>query len=194
MDLKQVTDAALEPLSLEETKDHLRVDHNDDDSYIEPLIVSVRKWAEIFLNRALITQTWDLFLERFPHSSSAMIEIPWPELQSITTIKYQDISDIQQTWASSNYVVDINREIGRVVTVQDGEYPSTFGHIHDVEIRFIAGYGSNPADVPRAIIQAMLLRIGHFYERREDSSVVPMSKIPHASDDLLWSYKVTRFA
>lgn len=194
MDLIQVLDAVVEPLSLQEVKDHLRVDGIDDDSYIEPLIKPARRWAETFLNRALITQTWDLFLERFPRNSRMQIEIPWPALQSITSVKYQDILDVQQTWSDALYTVDINREIGRLVPIKDEDYPSTYGHIHDVEIRFLAGYGSNQQDVPRAIAQAMLLRIGHWYERREESTVVALSLIPRGAEDLLWPYRVTRFA
>lgn len=193
MDLILVTDAAREPIGLEETKNHLRVDHDDDDSYIEPLIAPARKWVEIFLGRALITQTWDLFLERFPKNSRTQINIPWPKLQSITDIKYQDILDVEQTWSNALYTVDTNREIGRVIPIVDEVYPDTFGHIHDVVIRFVAGYGLNEEDVPRAIIQSMLLTIGHWYERREDSTVVPLSKIPRGAADLLWPYRVTRF-
>ncbi len=191
-DLILVTSPAIEPLTLEEVKDHLRIDGTDEDSYIEPLIQPAREWAEAYLNRALITQTWDVFLERFPKSSSTQIEIPLPKLQQILDVKYQDILDVQQIWSNTLYTVDTNREIGRIIPITDEDYPSTFGHIHDVVIRFEAGYGLNSEDVPRAIIQSMLLKIGHWYERREDSSVAPMHKIPDGAKDLLTPYKVWR--
>ncbi len=193
MDLILVTPPALEPLSLQEVKDHLRVDGVVEDSYIEPLIQPAREWAEAFLNRALISQTWDLFLERFPPSSNFQIDIPWPALQQIISIKYQDELDVEQTWSDTLYTVDNNRELGRVVPIMNETYPNTFGHIHDVTIRFLAGYGLNSEDVPRAIMQAMLLKIGHWYERREESSVVPLHRIPDGAANLLWPYRVVRF-
>ncbi|KKM01562.1 hypothetical protein LCGC14_1793180 [marine sediment metagenome] len=191
-DLILVTAPLIEPLTLEEVKDHLRIDGTIEDSYIEPLIQPAREWAEAYLNRALITQTWDLFLERFPKWSGTQIEIPFPKLQSITDVKYQDILDVQQIWSDTLYTVDTNREIGRIIPITDEDYPSTFGHIHDVVIRFVAGYGSNAEDVPRAILQGMLLKIGHWYERREDTSVAPMHKIPDGAMNLLTPYKVWR--
>ena len=193
MDLILVTPPLREPLSLQEVKDHLRIDNKVEDSYIEPLIQPAREQAEAFLNRALISQTWDLFLERFPVSSRIQIDIPLPALQSITSIKYQDELDVQTTWSNTLYTVDNNREQGRVVPIVDETYPNTFGHIHDVEIRFLTGYGLNAEDVPRAIIQGMLLKIGHWYERREESSVVPMHRILDGAANLLWPYRVVRF-
>ena len=193
MDLILVAAPAIEPLTLQEVKDHLRIDNTLEDSYIEPLIQPAREWAEVFLNRSLITQTWDLFLERFPHGSRTQIEIPLPALQSITSVQYQDELDVQQTWSNTLYTVDINREMGRIIPIVDENYPNTFGHIHDVKIRFVAGYGLNAQDVPRAIMQGMLLKIGHWFERREESSVVPMSSIPDGATDLLTPYAVKRF-
>ncbi len=193
MDLILVTPPALEPLSLQEVKDHLRVDGMEEDSYIEPLIKPAREWAEAFLNRALITQTWDLFLERFPRSSRTQIEIPLPALQQIVSVKYQDELDVEQTWSNTLYTVDTNREMGRIIPNVNETYPNTFGHIHDVTIQFVAGYGLNQQDVPRAIMQGMLLKIGHWFERREESSVVPLNRIPDGVKDLLTPYAVTRF-
>lgn len=191
-DLILVTGPLIEPLTLQEVKDHLRIDSDDEDSYIEPLIQPAREWAEAYLNRALINQTFDLFLERFPRWSGTAIEFPHPKLQSITSVLYQDILDVQQTWSNTLYTTDTNREVGRIIPITDEVYPDTFGHIHDVVIRFVAGYGLNSEDVPRAIIQSMLLKIGHWYERREDTSVAPMHKIPDGASNLLTPYKVWR--
>lgn len=45
---------AVEPVTLDEAKKHLRVEFNDDDALIEGLIVAARQWAEDFLNRSLV--------------------------------------------------------------------------------------------------------------------------------------------
>ena len=66
MALVEVTPPAVEPLTLQEAKDHLRVDHTDDDSLIDPMIKTARMYAEGKTRRALITQTWDWLLDSFP--------------------------------------------------------------------------------------------------------------------------------
>jgi uncharacterized phage protein (predicted DNA packaging) len=45
-----------EPLSLLETKKHLRVEFDDDDELIQGLIVAAREYAEGFLNRPLVAK------------------------------------------------------------------------------------------------------------------------------------------
>jgi len=50
-----------------------------EDTMIDTLIKTARRYCETILNRALITQTWDLWIDRFP--SRDYIEIPLPPLQ-----------------------------------------------------------------------------------------------------------------
>jgi uncharacterized phiE125 gp8 family phage protein len=57
---------AVEPLSLDEAKLHLRVDIVDDDELITVLIQAAREYCEEFCHRAFITQTWKLVLDHFP--------------------------------------------------------------------------------------------------------------------------------
>ena len=57
---------AVEPLSLDQAKAHLRVDIDDDDDLISTLITAAREYCEEFCHRAFITQTWQLLLDHFP--------------------------------------------------------------------------------------------------------------------------------
>src|ERR1043165_6670587 len=66
MSLSLVTPPIREPLTLQQLKDHLRVTIDDDDAYITALIPVLRSRAERQTRRALITQTWDLFLDSWP--------------------------------------------------------------------------------------------------------------------------------
>lgn len=66
MATKRVTPPAIEPVTLDEAKAHLRVDINAEDSLITRLISDAREWVERFLRRSLITQTWALYLDAFP--------------------------------------------------------------------------------------------------------------------------------
>ena len=163
--LKLVTAPVAEPLSLEDAKTHLRVDVSDDDLYIGDLIKAARRHMEDYLRRALITQTWDLFMEGFP--TGDVIEVPLPPLSSITSIKYMDNAGIQQTWGPGNYRVDKNHEPGRITPNYRVSWPAIRPGAGAVEIRFVAGYGTEGGDVPDDIVHAIRLMVGQMYELRQ---------------------------
>jgi uncharacterized phiE125 gp8 family phage protein len=152
-----------EPVSLDEVKAHVLVDHSADDIYLNSLIVAARMHVENYLQRALVTQTWDLYLDAFPDE----IEIPLPPLVSITHIKYYDTGGTLQTLSESNYTVDTYSQPGRVVLAYSCSWPATRSIINAVTIRFVAGYGAASA-VPRHIRQAILLKVADLYENRGD--------------------------
>lgn len=182
MGLRLITEPTVEPLSLAEVKEYLRITDTDEDASIRILIKAARKHIEGpygFLGRALVTQTWELVLDEFPANE---IKIPLPPLQSITSIKYDDGDGNETTLADTEYTVDNVSEPGWVVPVSSGSWPTTFEGINAVRIRFVAGYESaanspvdSPAEysanVPDDIRSAMLLLIGSMYEHREEIQV-----------------------
>ncbi len=176
----------MEPLSLPEAKQHLRIDDDqlDDDALIQGLIVTARRTAEDWTGRAFMTQTWTLYRDAWPAgkdeglsegwSTGAFIEspgralaLPKPPLQSVVHVKTYDDSDTATTWAASNYFVDTASEPGRLVARVGQTFPTTARTANGIEIQFKAGYGDSWNDVPEAIRQGMLLLIAHLYENRE---------------------------
>jgi len=83
MRLKLITAPDIEPVTLDEAKNHLKIDSSEDNSLISALIVTARQLAEKETNRAFITQTWEMYLDEVGNE----IEIPKPPLQSIVSIK-----------------------------------------------------------------------------------------------------------
>jgi len=177
----------VEPIALDDMKRHLRILTSDDDAYITDLIKVVRKKVELDLRRALITQTWTMYLDDFP-AGGAVIHIPYPPLQSITSIKYYDTANAQQTWSSSEYEVDIYSEPARVGEVSGYTWPSTYDRLNAVEIIFVAGYGAAGADVPWTVKQAMYMLAGHYYENREATTDYrAVTTVPMAYENLIWT-------
>ena len=192
--LNLVTGPTVEPVTLDETKLHLRVDITDDDSLIGAKIETAREDVETITRRALITQTWDLYLDAFP--SESQIELLMPPLQSVTHVKYTDPDGNESTLSSSSYVVDTYSTPGRIV-LKDGEsWPGdTLQVVNGVEVQFKAGYGDHASDVPRPIRDAVLLLVGHYYENREAVAVGRQRPVvlPMGVEELLWTYRVLRF-
>ena len=61
-----LTGPAIEPISLEETKTFLRIEHNDEDQLIAALIAGARSHIEAQTQTALITQDWRVVLDAWP--------------------------------------------------------------------------------------------------------------------------------
>lgn len=197
MSLALVTAPAAEPLTRTEAKTHLRVDTSftADDTLIDALITTARQHVENHTRRALVTQTWDLFLDGFPSSNE--ICVPLPALQSVTSLKYTDSAGAVTTWSTANYIVDTAHAPGRIVPAYGVYWPVfTPSPSNPVAVRFVAGYGAAAA-VPEAIKAALKLLIGHWYENREAvtgiSNSTALAPVPLAVEALLAPYRVWGF-
>jgi uncharacterized phiE125 gp8 family phage protein len=191
--IRVTTAPVLEPVTTAEAKAHLRVDGSDDDTYIGTLITAAREFCEAYTRRAFITQTITMYLPQFP--LTRVIELPKPQLQSVTSLKYYDEDDAQQTWSSSNYRVDATGYVGRVTLKEGISWPDTITDRQDcVQIAYVAGYGTAQSTVPTAIKQAMLLLIGHWYRTRESVAFGTITKeVEFTTDAILSGYKVPSF-
>jgi len=192
--LELVTAPAVEPVSLQEARDHLRAIEDTagtEDAVIAGLIKRARELfdgRDGFLGRQLITATWDLTIDEFPIGD--FIDLPLAPVQSITSITYIDTSGNEQTLDSGVYSLskDLTNQ-PRVWLTYTGEWPDTRDIQEAVTIRFVAGYGLQ-ADVPEPIRAAILLMIGHGYENREPVNIGNIvTTIPMTVDALIWPYR-----
>lgn len=176
MGLTLVTAPAIEPVTVREVGEHLRIDEDKEDVLLTTFIEIARDYCEGYQSRAYITQTWDLFLDAFPDSP---FKIPLPPLQSITHIKYFDTAETEYTFASADYQVDIASYRGRVALGYGKSWPTiTLRPMNGVNIRFIAGYGVDPSDVPKRICNAIKFLVGHLYENREVTDIKEHIEVP----------------
>ena len=160
------TPPAADLMSTAEAKAHLRVDFSDDDTYIGTLIKASQGWLDGwsgYLGRALITQTWSQSYCDFHRR----MRLPLAPVQSIDEITYYDDNGDEQTWASSNYRLQVDGKGPYVEVDEAASYPTIDRRDDAVTVSFIAGYGASSTDVPPAIIQAAKMLIGHWYENRE---------------------------
>ena len=191
MSLLLVTAPTVEPISLDEAKEHLKDDGSAENALIEANIVTVREHAEAVTSRPLISQTWDLFLDAFP--AKGVIKVPKPPLQSVTSITYVDVDGVSQILAAAEYDVDAANQPGRIVPAFGKSWPSTRTQINAVTIRIVAGYGDDGDNVPQDIADGMLLLVGDAYEARMNFIIgAPLTPIPKGcrAHDLLWPYRI----
>lgn len=179
------TAPTVEPVTTAEAKTHMRITTSDDDTYIATLIIAARRHVEGYMNRALINQTWNYYLNCFPYDKS-YIEIPIGNLSSVTSVKYINSADASTTWTATNYIVDTYSTPGRIVLAYNKDWPSFVEKpVNAVNIEFVSGYGSAATAVPETIKQALLLLVEHWFDNREMVSDLNLKEVPETVEALL---------
>jgi uncharacterized phiE125 gp8 family phage protein len=151
LDVQIKTDLATEPVTLLEAKTYLNVDYSSWDTLITTLISSARTKLERYTGCTFATKT---LVSTFQQVSDN-IDIPYGPIQSITHIKSIDESGTKTTLtAGTDYVITGN-------TYKNVRF---FGISTPIEIEYVAGYTSLPADLKVAIMK----QVGMDFEYREN--------------------------
>lgn len=160
--LQLVSAPASEAITLSEAKSYLRVDSSDEDTLITDMIVVAREFAERYLQRSLITQSWQMAYDDFAPAQINLLRGP---VQSITSVKLIARDATETTVDSSTYYLNAgkNKLILDVAPVA-----------HRVEVIYVAGYGA-AVDVPEVIKQGILEHIAQMYENRGEVTALPVS-------------------
>jgi len=183
MSLKRTVAPTEYPVSIDEVKDHIRWESTAGDTaqlmvYLRS-VVEQMDGAEGLLNRALVTQTWEWKLDRFPVD---VIHVPLPPLQSVTSIAYIDTAGVTQTLASSGYKVlnvDSPTRAGLIEEAYGEVWPATRDESEAVTLTFVAGYGGRD-EVWEPIRHLLLFAIQDAYDRRSpvDASRSALTQTP----------------
>jgi uncharacterized phiE125 gp8 family phage protein len=167
MSLQLITPPAIEPVTLDDTKLHLKVDTSDDDALITRLITAARARAEWHTGRALNTQSWILWLDCWPQCG--IIEIPLPPLQSVTSVTLYAPDDSATVVDPATYQVDAASAPARLTLKSTVLPPANLRAINSVAIAFSAGYGDAADDAPAGFRAAILELIAFLYEHRGEA-------------------------
>lgn len=170
--LRLVTDSAVEPIGTSDVKRHINLPstYYGDDDWIGTTITAARLLVERQINRALVHQTWQMVLNKFPGSNKA-IEIPLPPLSSATTdvsVTYYNSTNGQTTLSATDYQIQRDRFGPSYLAPRNtGNWPATYARPDAITIQFVAGYGSTATTVPANVRHALKMLVGHWYENRE---------------------------
>jgi uncharacterized phiE125 gp8 family phage protein len=166
---------------------------SNEDTLLTSIIQAAREQVEDITRRALITQTWDYYIDRFPNSNA--FKLPFGNLQSVTHIKYTDSDGTQTTMTvSDEYIVETNGDkCGRIVLPYGESWPSFTAYpSNPIVIRFVCGWTSAAA-IPEKIKSALKLILTDLYENRESQIISTTGsdyKINTALTKLLASYRL----
>jgi len=137
------TQSFVEPLTLAEVKDYLKVPQRSptepaEDDLISGLISGARVQAEIAQRRDLVVKMWDMSLDYW---TGYQIEVGAPPLVSVTLIQYKDINGAITTLAEGvDYVVDTAKRPGIVAPYPNKTWPFfTAWPTSAITIRYTSG-------------------------------------------------------
>jgi len=168
-------------VSISDMKDHLRVDHSDEDDLIQAYIEAATNLAQTITRRQFLEATWETRFDKFLNE----LILDHSPVNEIVSIKYTDSAGDEQTLASGIYEEDLDHEPARLVLAENQTTPLTKIKPAAVKVRFISGY----ATIPKEAVQAIRLTVGEWYEKREDH---PRMMI-QASERLLSGLRVLEF-
>ena len=193
--LTRLVDAAVEPVSLTSVKTWLRVDNYAEDDLISDLITAARLECESRNNRSFIATTWEYTVNReawqgnrpgdgcgwqgsgifYPGapfgSPRPVIRLPMPPLISVESMHSVAFDGVATLIDVDSFVAHPGTP-GYVTLPYGWDWPSASAY-SSVRIKYRAGYGELPADVPRNIVHAIRLLIAHYYEHRTTNAEVP---------------------
>ena len=187
MFVKVITGPAEYPVTLAETKTYLRAPSSTaEDALISSMIISATRTFEQETGRTVASSTLELTVNKFP----AVICLQEPPVQSITSIKYDDVDGNEQTLSSSDYVLDNSSDRrGLIYPAVNATWPVTqSGAVNTVRVRYIAGYAS-AADVPDEIKLWILAHIATWFDNREADSDRQMMRQP-ALEGIVKNYRL----
>jgi uncharacterized phiE125 gp8 family phage protein len=170
MPFKITTPPALEPVTLTEAKQHLRIQHNDDDSYITRLIIAARKQLEQRLGLAFITQSGSHYFDQWPAHRTVLLPLH-PVTAIIDVIIYGD-TDTPATLDPAHYFLDNVSKPSRLVLRLGRPLPQAGRNANGFEVKFTAGFGTSASSVPEDLRQAILFTIAAWFAERGDKEAV----------------------
>lgn len=147
-------------LSLDDVKEHLRVEHTEEDDLITGIRAAAISYAEEYCSIKLGSYAATGYLDNFENSI-----IPVGPVNSLTAVNYKAVGYTQDlsTLDFTKYFTDLDTTPNRICFVN---VPSLAQYqLNRVQITMGVGYQTGV--VPAAIIAAVKLLCGHLYENRQ---------------------------
>lgn len=184
-----ITEPSIEPVTLAELKEHLRISDDTEDDYLTELIVEARAEIEQASNLTLISQKWRLTIDQWPGgradwwdgvkqahintlygpNSSADLRLPRYPLISIDSVTvFDEDSNSAVVSVANTFDIDANQRPGRISLKVGATWPIALRANNAIQIDYYAGYGATADDVPAPLKRAIRSMAAYLYSHRGD--------------------------
>ena len=194
-------------ISTADMKTFLRVDTDADDTVIASYVATATEAVKQYLRLAVLTETFVLKADGFTvagaderllslgpgvHTASVpyvlgggeTLDIPFPPLQSVTSVVTYDRGNNASTYSNTKYQVDL--QSGRIYLNEGEVWPSDLRAQDAVQVTYVAGYGSG--SIPNPILQAIRSYVEQLYDGCEGMTAeIKRLLAPYRrADELAW--------
>ena len=153
--------ALIQPITLDEAKERLRLIGNSDfDAELTRLINVATEYCEKITGRDLINKTWLGFLDYFDY----IVEFRKSKLQSINSIKYYQ-NNVLQIVNPASYYFEKSNEYAKLVFTESFNPDE---RLQTIEIEFISGYGTLANQIPHSLKEAVISFVSWLYNNNGD--------------------------
>lgn len=170
-------------VSTADMKTFLRVDTADDDAIIAAYVTTATEAIKQYCRLAILTETFVFKADGFAyagaddrlmslgpgiHTASVpyvlgggeTLDLPFPPLQSVTSVVTYDRSNNASTFSASAYQVDL--QSGRIYLNEGETWPTDLRAQDAVAVTYVAGYGSG--SIPAPILEAIRRYVEQLYD------------------------------
>ena len=189
------------PVSEAELADLLRLDSYEDPTFKFTLHTATQA-VIAYTGRALLEQTYTIQFDGYPGVGTETrgldqlrtvpyrwIELPYPPLISVQSVKIVDQEGDEDVIPSTDYRLDLINQPGRINF--KGYFPN-IGRNEFLTIEYTAGYGDKAQDVPFGIRQSILMTAAYLYEHRGDCESGESAIMQSGAGAALIPYKIMR--
>jgi uncharacterized phiE125 gp8 family phage protein len=205
-----LTEPTVEPVTLNELKEHMRLDGSGDDIYLLDLLAEARQMIEDHIGMAMLTQSWTLTLDSWPHGQERWwdgvrqghinsiyaaphlvdVELPKYPLQSITSVTvYDEDGTSSAVTVADVFDIDTQQMPGRITLQRGAVWPIAMRANNAIEIIYISGYGSSASDVPAPLKRAVKQLAAYLYAHRGDGCDMGQAMSQSGVISILNTYK-----
>lgn len=158
MTMTLIKPPALEPVTLAEVRQFLRLADNSEDALLTSLIKAARETLEAQTGLVLINQTFRFYVDGWP--ARGLIKLGKYPVRSIVSITaYRENGE-------PVFIAEHDLHLEAAARPARLHIASRIGEADSLDIDFIAGFGETGADVPDALRHAILTLVAHWYEFR----------------------------
>ena len=171
MAYKITSSVSIEPLTVEEAKSFLRVEHSDDNGLIASLITSARAQVESLTGLALASHSVEQYFDSWPLNGIFSLELmPVTSIAGVYYVADGASPGTYTTLNSSRYHTDLISKPQRVAFNDGEQFPDLEPCMNAVKIAYTADATSSSEHARSLAIakQAIRFIVAHDYERRTD--------------------------
>ena len=168
--IEQPTD---EIISLKETKNYLRIEHDFDDELLKMLIKSTRTAMEAIIQKSIMAQTWEYTIDHrsvsnsrcekrdIAHVSCGVVTIPLPKSPVVEVLSVKMRGETMET---TNYSLE---KIGnKCCVILNCKSMASKKVNYPIIIKYKAGISDQAENIPYQLKLANLMLVANAYQER----------------------------